>query len=253
MLQDVRYACRSLRRAPGFTLVALLTLALGIGGTTAIFSVVDGILLRPLPYPDAGAVVRMTRSEDAGGFSPADYLDYRNGSRSFAALAAYRQDIVDLTGHGDPIRLFALETTGGFFDVFGVQPLAGRTYREASDPPDGPRVTVISEDFWETQLGRASDAVGSTIRLNAIPFTVIGIMPKTLVHPQKPDVWVLAPRDRPDGPDRGRRRPADDARRQLLRGRRPARRWHRPRSSQRRAPDDCPTDCARTRLLIPIR
>ena len=109
MLQDIRYALRSLARAPGFTLVALITLALGIGGTTAIFSVVDGILLRPLPYPEPGRhrqpVARRRQRHDDGSFSAADYLDYKRDSRSFAALAGYRQDIVDLTGGGEPVRL----------------------------------------------------------------------------------------------------------------------------------------------------
>jgi hypothetical protein len=109
--QDIRYAFRSLGRVPGFTVVAILTLALGIGGTTAIFSVVDGILLRPLPYPDPGAIVSVTRlnagSSERGAFSPADYLDYKRDSRSFAAFAGYREDIVDLSGKGDPVRLEA--------------------------------------------------------------------------------------------------------------------------------------------------
>ena len=138
LLQDVRYALRSLARAPGFTLVALATLALGIGGTTAIFSVVDGILLRPLPYPEPAAIVRVVNSTEAdregSGFSAADYLDYRNSHRSFAAIAGFRQDVVDLTGGAEPVRLTALETTAAFFDVFGVTVRSWRSRRERCCP-----------------------------------------------------------------------------------------------------------------------
>jgi predicted permease len=204
VVQDVRYAFRSLARAPGFTLIALITLALGIGATTAIFSVVDGILLRPLPYPDPSTIVRMLRatanSSADGAFSPADYLDYKNQSRAFNALAAYREDVIDLTGRGDAIRLTALETTGAFFDVFGLPPLAGRTYTEANDRPEGPRVAVISEALWQDRLGRAMDIVGNTIRLNGVPTTVLGVMPRAFVHPAPVDLWLLAPRVVPTAP-----------------------------------------------------
>ena len=147
--QDIRYALRSLGRVPGFTTVAMLTLALGIGGTTAIFSVVDGVLLRPLPYPDTDAIVSVARinsgPNDRGAFSAADYLDYKRDNRSFAAFAGYREDIVDLSGTGDPVRLEAVETTAAFFEVVGYPPIAGRTYTEAVDRPGGPRVAVVSE------------------------------------------------------------------------------------------------------------
>ncbi len=199
--QDVRYAFRSLVRAPGFTLVALITLALGIGGTTAIFSVVDGILLRPLPYPHPETIVRVSRSspnfESDLAFSPADYLDYKNQSRSLQALAAYREEPVDLTGRGDPVRLTAIEATGAFFDIFGVAPLAGRAFSEAVDRPGGMRVAVISERLWEQQFGRAIDIVGQTIRLNGTLTTVVGVMPATFVHPTRADLWRLAPHEVP--------------------------------------------------------
>jgi putative ABC transport system permease protein len=202
--QDVRYAFRSLVRAPGFTLVALLTLALGIGGTTAIFSVVDGILLRPLPYPEPASIVRLSPTSAGpnsdSAFSPGDYLDYKTQSRVFAHLAAYRQNAVDLTGRGDPVKLTAIESTGAFFDVFALPPLAGRTFGESLDRPDGPRVAVISEQLWEEHLGRAPDIVGSAIRIDGNPTTVLGIMPKAFVHPSRADLWILAQREVPSVP-----------------------------------------------------
>jgi putative ABC transport system permease protein len=201
--QDLRYALRSLARAPGFTLVALVTLALGIGSTTAIFSVVDAILLRPLPYPEPGAIVRLlssTRSTREGNFSAADYLDYRNDSHSFTTVAAYRPDIVDLTGGAEALRLTALETTPGYFDVFGVPALHGRVYRESTDSPRGPRVAVISSGLWKQHLGGDAEIVGRVIRLNGIAMTVVGVMPEMFAHPPNPDLWVLAPNDVPTSP-----------------------------------------------------
>jgi putative ABC transport system permease protein len=201
--QDVRYALRSLGRAPGFTLVTLLTLALGIGATTAIFSVVDGILLRPLPYPQPDAIVsvaRVSRTWRAdGAFAAADFIDYKRDTRSFAALAGFRQDIIDMTGGTEPIRLTTLETTGEFFDVLGLPPLMGRVYSE-SDRTSGSRLTVIGERMWRQHLGSDPQVIGRTLRLNAVPHTVIGVMPERLVHPQKVDMWTLAAREVPSSP-----------------------------------------------------
>ena len=202
-LQDIRYALRSLRRAPGFTLIALITLALGIGGTTAIFSVVDGILLKPLPFPDASSVVTVSRTTpngEGGAFSAADFLDYKTGNKSLAAFAGYREEIVDLLGAGEPVRLTSLETTAGFFDVFGVPATQGRVYSEATDLPRGTRVAVVSTKVWRQHLGSDPQAVGRTVRLNGVPMTIIGVMPDGFVHPADVDFWVLAPNDVPTSP-----------------------------------------------------
>jgi putative ABC transport system permease protein len=201
--QDVRYALRSLGRAPGFTLVTLLTLALGIGGTTAIFSVVDGILLRPLPYPQPDAIVSVARvsrtSRADGAFAAADFIDYKRDTRSFAALAGFRQDIIDMTGGTEPIRLTTLETTAEFFNVLGLPPLMGRVYSE-SDRTSGSRLTVIGERMWRQHLGSDPQVIGRTLRLNAVPYTVIGMMPERLAHPQKVDMWTLAAQEVPSSP-----------------------------------------------------
>jgi predicted permease len=193
-----------LGRTPGFTLVALITLALGIGGTTAIFSVVDAILLRPLPYPDPAAIVSVSRGSSGnptgGSFSAADYLDYHRASRSFMAFAGFRGDVVDLTGGAEPVRLMALETTAAFFDVFGLPPLTGRVYSQRSDQPQGDRIAVVSEGVWRQHLGSDPNVVGRTIRLNGIPTTVVGVMPEAFVHPSKADVWLLAPKEVPTSP-----------------------------------------------------
>ena len=201
--QDVRYALRSLGRAPGFTLVALITLALGIGGTTAIFSVVDGILLRPLPYPEPEAIVSLSRVSGTGAtdtsFSAADFLDYKREARSFAALVGFREDIVDLTTGAEAVRLSALQTTADFFTVVGLPPLMGRVYSE-SDRPGGDRLVVITDGLWRQHLGSDPEVLGRTLHLNGVPHTIIGVMPEQLVHPQAVDLWALAPREVPTPP-----------------------------------------------------
>ena len=202
LIQDIRYALRSFLRAPGFTLVALLTLALGIGGTTAIFSIVDGVVLRPLPYSDPDRIVRLVRNiasgEDAS-FSGPEYRDLKKGATYLSAVAGYRSDIVDLTGRAEPVRVTGLETTAGFFDVFDAPPLLGRTYHEATDQP-GAAVAVIGESVWRQQFGSDPSIVGSVVRLNNKPTEIVGVVPERLRHPSKADVWVLAPKDVPTSP-----------------------------------------------------
>jgi putative ABC transport system permease protein len=202
LIQDIRYALRSFLRAPGFTLVALLTLALGIGGTTAIFSIVDGVLLRPLPYSDPGRIVRVNRIEPNGSrdsFSPADYRDLKKDADSFSAIAGYRSDIVDMTGRGEPTRIIGMQTTGAFFDVFDAPPLLGRAYHEATDKP-GAAVAVISETIWRQQFGANPAVVGTQVRLNGASTEIIGVVPEFLRHPNKSDVWMLSPLDVPTSP-----------------------------------------------------
>ena len=202
LVQDIRYALRSFLRAPGFTLVALLTLALGIGGTTAIFSIVDGVLLRPLPYSDPGRILRINRVGANGGldsFSAADYRDLKKDATSFSAIAGYRSDIVDMTGRSEPVRIIGVQTTAAFFDVFDAAPLLGRTYHEATDQPGG-AVAVISETVWKQQFGSNAAVIGTQVRLNGAPTEIIGVVPEFLRHPQKSDVWMLSPLDVPTSP-----------------------------------------------------
>lgn len=208
MLQDIRYAIRSYLRAPGFTVVAIVTLALGIGGATAIFSIADGILLRPLPYPEPERIVRlnhMARGREDAAFSSADFLDIKRDSTTFASIAGYREDLVDLTGTGDPVRVSGVQTTAGFFDVFGAKPLLGRTYQEASDRP-GASLVVIGEGLWQRQFGSRADIVGQQVRVNGTPMEVVGIVPEEFRHPLAADIWTLSPQEVPTSPI-----PIDDA------------------------------------------
>jgi putative ABC transport system permease protein len=202
MLSDCRYAFRSFLRTPGFSIVAIITLALGIGGATAIFSVVDGILLRPLPYPSPERLVQVRRLaggvEDAA-VSAADYLDIKRDTRGFAHLAGYREDVIDLTGMGDPIRVTGVQTTAGFFDVFGADLVIGRTYSESADPP-GASLAVVSEGFWRRQFGARREAIGRTVRANGQSLEIVGVVRETFRHPVAADIWTLSPRDVPISP-----------------------------------------------------
>lgn len=202
LIQDIRYALRSFVRAPGFTLVALLTLALGIGGTTAIFSIVDGVVLRPLPYSDSARILRLNRVAANGSvdsYSAADYRDLTKATTTLSAVAGFRSDVVDLTGRGEPTRVAGTQTTSAFFDVFDAPPLLGRTYHESTDIP-GAAVAVLGEAIWRQQFGADPGVVGMQIRLNGALTEIIGVVPEWVRHPLKSDVWMLSPLDVPTSP-----------------------------------------------------
>ena len=178
--QDTRYALRQLRRSPGFTAVALLTLALGIGATTAIFSVVRGVLLRPLPYghPDRVVMVwnRWTGYEHTW-ISPAELFDYRK-AKGLASVAAFSLDAANLEGEHGAERVAAAEVTPGLFDVLGVSAGKGRTFREEEGRPGGPSaVVILADELWRRRYGADPSVVGQRILVDGAPRTVVGILP----------------------------------------------------------------------------
>jgi len=182
-LQDVRYALRMLARSPGFTLVAILTLALGIGANTAIFSVVNAVLLRPLPYPESNRLVFLGEwSEDVPemSISMANFNDWRNQNKVFEGMVAYQNDNVVLTGRGEPERLRLRRITAGFFPTLRVKPILGRELTPEDDKVGAARVVLLGEGFWERRFGRDPNLVGQQLVLDAEPFTVIGVLPARL-------------------------------------------------------------------------
>lgn len=202
MLRDIRYAIRSYVRAPGFTVVAIITLALGIGGATAMFSIVDGVLFRPLPYPNPDRIVRVSRTNagtEVAAFAPADFLDIERDATAFVSMAGFREDIVDLTGFGDPVRVPGVQTTSAFFEVLGVQPLVGRTFQSGSDRP-GAMLVVIGEGLWQRQFGGRADVVGEHVGINGTPMEIVGVVPESFRHPLAADVWTLSPLEVPTSP-----------------------------------------------------
>ena len=197
MLNDFRYAVRSLRRAPGFAAVAIVTLALGIGANAAIFGVLNGVLLRPLPFDEADrlVLVSMTRPEsgdDRRPFSYPDYADLQERSRSFDGMAAWTFGRSNFTS-GDPELLLHAVVTSRFFSILRVQPALGRDFRVEDDRPGAPAIAIISHGFWQRRLGGDPGAVGRPIQLNGRPFDVVGIMPsgfRFLTFRRDTDVWL---------------------------------------------------------------
>jgi len=194
LLQDIRFGWRLLGRTPGFTISAVLALALGVGATTAIFTVLDRVVLRPLPYPDANRLATVWEANDAKALSheqisPVNFVDYRGLSQVFEDAAAWWYPQLTLTEAGhEPLRVKAIETTPNFFAVIGVQPALGAGF------PKEPffsreRVAVISHRLWRERFGGDPAIVGKTIALNGPLFTITGVMPRGFDYPNDTDVW----------------------------------------------------------------
>ncbi|HTU32440.1 MAG TPA: ABC transporter permease [Candidatus Acidoferrum sp.] len=178
--QDFRYGLRMLAKAPGFTAIAIITLALGIGANTAIFSVVNGVLLNPLPYDHPNRLVALysgTSDFDHSSISYPNFLDWVRDNRSFSALAAFRQDNFDLTGMGQPQRVAVEMVSANFFRILGVQPVLGRWFEAKEDQVGAPPVAMISGGLWASKFGSRRDVVGRTIELDNKAYTVVGIVP----------------------------------------------------------------------------
>ena len=199
--QDVRYAARGLRRSPGFSIAVILTLAVGIGGNTAVFSVVDQLLLRPLPYPDGNQLVMVDElslgRNSRADVSPANWLDWQRESRTFRQFAAWQLRAFTLTGAGEPRRVIAQLVSSEFFPLLGVAPLLGRAISDEDDRPNGRRVAVISYRAWQNQLGGDRRAIGSTVQLDDRPYEIVGVMPAGFRFVREDvDVWTASQLDR---------------------------------------------------------
>ncbi|HZP48272.1 MAG TPA: ABC transporter permease [Vicinamibacterales bacterium] len=180
-MQDIRYAIRTLARSPGFAGVAVLTFALGIGANSAIFSFVDGVLLKPLPYPDPDRLVLVWEKPPGGGInviSALNFLDWRQQNDAFASIAAVAGGSVTLNGMGEPRRIPGARVSAAYFDVFGVKAAIGRTFAPDEEQPGKEHVVVLSHRLWANEFGGDPALVGRTLTLNAEPFTVIGVLPE---------------------------------------------------------------------------
>jgi putative ABC transport system permease protein len=197
-MNDIRYALRQLRKSPGFTIVAVLTLALGIGANSAIFSVVNHVLLRPLPYPHPDRLVYL--NEVIGGTNTSialpDYVDWRKDSKSFEHLAMSRLESRNLSGIAgrEPERISVAYVTANFFSVIGLAPQIGRTFSEDEDKPGAPSLAVISDRLWDRTFHRDPQIVGRPMEFHGTPITVIGVMPPEMDSPHTVDAWFAVMR-----------------------------------------------------------
>jgi len=198
LLADIKFAFRGLRRNPGFTAVVVLTLALGIGANTAIFSVMRTVLLRPFPYPEADELVTLWTPKPGFAFNPLsapDWLDYQASSRSFSALGAYEQRRLNVSGDADPERVSGIRCTAGLLRALGAQPAHGRLFRDEETADPAGQVAIVSDHLWKSRFGADSALVGRQILVNQESLTVIGILPSGFRFPgwgslREPDILV---------------------------------------------------------------
>jgi putative ABC transport system permease protein len=195
IVQDLRYALRGLLRRPMFTAVAVSTIALGVGANAAIFSVVNGVLLRPLPYPEPGRVVRLAQAPPTWLLSEPEFLDYKRDLRSFENLAVFTENEANLSTADDPERVPLAAVSPEFFAVLGARPAAGRTFAADENMVTPARVVMMSHTLWQRRFAGDSTIVGRTITLNGLTRTVIGVMPPHFDYPTaRTDLWLPMPR-----------------------------------------------------------
>ena len=178
-LLDLRYALRRLAANPGFTCAAVLTLALGIGANTAIYSVIDGVLLHPVPFPEPERLVHLNEKtrEDEASISYLNLVDWQKQNKSFEGIAGWLNDLLTMTGRGETEQLMVKRVSSNFFSVLRVQPLAGRTFTGEEDRRGGAPVVMLGEDFWRRRFAADPKLVGQTLTLNGQDYAVIGIVP----------------------------------------------------------------------------
>jgi predicted permease len=202
LAQDIRFSSRMLRKSPGFVLFAVMALALGLGANAAIFSVIDAVLLRPLPFRSADRLVGLWEDASHMGFplaplAPANFVDWKRRNHVFEEMAALRGDLYALTGNGTPEQLEGSPVTANLFPLLGVSPILGRNFSAEEDRPGGARVVLISYGLWQRRFGGDVSIVGREIWLSNQKYQVIGVMPRGITFPEKSQIWLplaLGPR-----------------------------------------------------------
>jgi putative ABC transport system permease protein len=206
---DLRYAVRLQRKNPGFTIVAVIALALGIGANTAIFSVVNTVLLKPLPYKDPERLVLVWEENSKQGYptdtpTAANFIDWRNQNQVFEEMAAFTPTSLNLTGSGEPERLIGRRVSASLFPLLGVEPQLGRVFTAEEDQPNSERVVLLSYRLWQRRFGGDAGVVGKTLTLDGRSYTVVGVMPSRFQFPTVyDDVWVPIAFSAPEAADRG--------------------------------------------------
>src|SRR5262245_3297531 len=191
--QDLRYGARMLLKNPGFTLIAMLTLSLGIGANTAIFSFVNAVSLRPLPYQDSERLVFVFETEPQLPKAPVtgpDYLDWKERNNAFESMAAGTEGTANLTGAGDPQRVGAMPVSAELFETLKTAPMIGRPFGADDDQPGRDNVAILTNDLWQTRFGADPAVIGKRVLLNGESVEVIGVMPPQFTFPP---IWGLKP------------------------------------------------------------
>ncbi len=199
LTQETRYAIRKLLRNPGFTVVAVAALALGIGANTAIFSVVNAVLIRPLPFQDPDRLVviwesNLQQNKERELVSPLTFRDWEENSSSFVSMAAWAWWGYSMTGTDEAETIAAIRTSPNLFSLLGVEPALGRTFVEEENIPGGPNAAIISHGLWQRRFGGADDVVGRTVNLDLQPYTIVGVMPAGFQFPdhERWELWAPA-------------------------------------------------------------
>jgi putative ABC transport system permease protein len=190
--RDFRYALRSLRKSPGFTVVTILTLALGFGANIAVFTVVNGVLFRPLPFPDPGRLFLISYQSREGGLGlfDRDYLEYQRHVQAFEQIATFNEDSATLTGAGEAARLPTADVTSSFFSVLEVNPAMGRAFLPAEEKHGSNRVVLLSDKIWRNRFGADANILGKAITLDGIAYSVVGVMPADFAFPHEAALWL---------------------------------------------------------------
>jgi hypothetical protein len=196
-MQDVRFARKTFRRTPGFTLLVVLTLALGIGATTMLFSLTYGVLLRPLPWPDAQRLVRITETRQgrtgriAGTISNGTFVAWQDHVSTVDGLGGWLTQTATLTGHGDPVSVSVIPTTPSLFRVLRVRPFIGRLFEEGEGAANQPGMAILSYHLWDQRFGRRPESVGQQLLLDGKAYVIVGVMPRDFAFPDRlTDVWT---------------------------------------------------------------
>jgi putative ABC transport system permease protein len=203
LLQDIRYGFRMLVKNPGFTATAVVTLALGIGVNTTIFSIAEAFLVHPLALPSVNRVVAVTNGQKRP-VAPADYLDWKSQSRLFEHTSAYRSEDMNLTGTGEPERVYGAAVSADFFTALSVEPSLGRAFSSGEDERGRDQVVVLSHGLWQRHFGADAAVLGKSVSIDGRPFTVIGVMDKSVEFPVPTDLWIplaLTPKEKIDRGD----------------------------------------------------
>src|SRR5688572_263786 len=195
LLQDLRFTVRTLLRSPGFTIAVVLTLALGIGANTAVFSAVRGVLLRPLPHQDGDRLVYLRHTAEKAGideaaFSVPEIIDYREASTKLTGFGEFSSLTFNMVGNGDPVQVTSGIVSGNFFEIMGLVPVIGRLIDARDDGPAAAPVTVLSYEYWQSNFGGDPAVIGKVVNVNTKPSEIIGVLQPVPDYPQETDIFV---------------------------------------------------------------